>query len=257
MPLWAPLGLSFFILQMFAAWPSQAFSAGTLQFYKQQNPPKYFPVGAEHLGICGEIYAALQSALEAEGVSVQIDHQLYPVSRIKKVVEKSSNGVYCGAGRNAKREALYHFSAIPVYDVANQLVAHRDDSYDPLSFDDLAASGDLIGGRYATSSTRYLQQQSGLLIEDQFETLDQGLALLATQRRIRWFFYHDLGIFYALKHSDLPLRVVPTKLRSYSHWMIYSRSMPEDHRRALDRALLSMQQSGQLAEIEQRYKRLD
>ena len=228
-----------------------------LRFYKQDSPPKYFAVGAAQLGLCGEIYAALHRRLVTQGIEVAVDPQLYPSSRILHLLQSTDNGVYCGAGRNAKREAQFHFSTIPVYSLYNQLVAHRDDRFDPQAFADLAEQGDAVGARFGASSTRFLNKQQDLRVVDQFENLQQGFELLSSQRRIRWFFYHDLGLIYALRESPLPLRLVPTRFRSYSHWMIYSKTIDAGLREALDLALFEMLREGELTAIEQRYKTLN
>lgn len=241
-----------FLLLFAVALPAQAGERVLALF--QDSHPKYFldnPIGQ---GICGDIYLRLAQRLSEKDIHLELSTHFTPIKRILALIERGEAGMYCGAGRNKAREAKFAYSAEPVYPVANVLVARADDAHVPASFDALAASGDMIGGYYGTSSTTFLMKQPGIKVDDRFVSLEEGLQAVVDGRRIRYFFYHDMGLYYLVKTLGQPLQVLPTKFRSYSHWMIYSRKLAAPLRGKIDAQLAAMKEAGEIDEILRRYR---
>ena len=222
-----------------------------LIFLKQNSKPKYFD--SNHEGLCGEIYAALGSQLSSKQLVVEIDPENYPIKRILKLLELGKAQVFCGAGRNEKREKLFWYSSLPVYSVANVVAAREFDDEVPFGFNDIAESGAIVGALFGTSSAAWLKTHEGVRVNDKFHSLEQALAALARGEDLRYFYYHDLGLNYLTRTMALPLKVLPTKFRTTPQWLLYSRETSEELVAELDQALAALHESGRLKAIQQRY----
>ncbi|OZG70685.1 hypothetical protein BTA51_25320 [Hahella sp. CCB-MM4] len=225
----------------------------TLKFVMQDSAPKYLVQNNRISGLCGDIYMALKSRLEEKGIKVVIFKEKLPINRILMMLETGASDAYCGAGRNPRREQLFVYSALPVYSVSNVVAAHKNESFNPGNFEELAASKALVGALLGTSSAAYLKQQKDVIVDDHFHSLDNALEVLAKNQYVRFFYYHDLGLNYLVPRSGLPLRVVPTKFRSTPQWFIYSKLTPEHLRVVLDDEITQMTDSGALSQVTQPY----
>lgn len=233
-------------------------SAGALAqpvtFLMQDSQPKYFLDNAEQKGLCGDIYHALQVKLKERQVESEIQQHYLPIKRILATVEQDAGHVFCGSGRNEAREKRFTFAQVPVYHVSNVLAAHVSDKFEPQSFNDVIKNGNPVGALFGTSSARYLKQQLPGLVNDSFKDLNTPLKLIATPPyRLRYFYYHDLGLNYLVKTMDLPLKVISTKFRTVPQWLIYSNHTDKATAEAIELSLRDMEQSGELARIVSQY----
>ncbi|WP_020408908.1 substrate-binding periplasmic protein [Hahella ganghwensis] len=224
-----------------------------LKFVMQDSAPKYLIKDGRVRGLCGDVYMALKSRLNAKGINVVITKELLPIKRILMMVESGISDAYCGAGRNPKREERFIYSTLPVYSVSNVVAAHEKELFIPQSFNDLSESKALVGALLGTSSATFLKQQRGVVVDDQFHTLDNALEVLAKNQFVRFFYYHDLGLNYLVPNSGLPLKVLPTKFRSTPQWVIYSKQTRKDWRTILDEEISLMVNSGEMSAITQPY----
>jgi len=223
-----------------------------IRFLKQNSEPKYFNESAGRQGLCDAVYGELRASLSGQDVPVLIDPELYPIKRILIMLDSGAGHVFCGAGRNAPREKRYRFSAVPVYEVSNVVIARRDETYVPEGFSELAREDILVGAYFGTSSAAFLKEQRGIRVLDKIKSLEQALQLV-DQGRIRYFYYHDLGLSYLDDESDLPLKLLPTRFRTIEQWLIYSPHLREQDQKIFDQALQDMHQSGRLKEIGSRF----
>jgi ABC-type amino acid transport substrate-binding protein len=227
-------------------------------FLIQDSQPKYFLTDAdsdfEHqkYGLCGDIYRVLQTRLKEKNINSEVRQKYLPIKRIMSNVENKASNVFCGAGRNASREQRFIYSKLPVYHVSNVVASHRDDGYNPSSYDDLKVQQGEVGALYGTSSARFLKDKIGMQPNDRFLDISAALKAVAN-KKVRYFYYHDLGLNYLVPASKLPLRVVPVKLRSTPQWMIYSKHMSPELTQLLDNLLKDMTDSGELKAINQLY----
>ena len=79
-------------------------------FLKQNSSPKYFASGNNEEGVCELIYGEIAKRLSEQKIKVKVDPVLYPVKRILAKIKSGEGHVFCGAGRNKKREAIYYYS---------------------------------------------------------------------------------------------------------------------------------------------------
>ena len=228
---------------------TKAANAEPLVLLKQNSKPKYF---VDNSGLCGEIYQRLVTKLGERGVDATVDSDLYPIKRILRKLELGQAHVFCGAGRNAKREAVYVYSALPVYEVANVIAAHDEEAFAPDGFPALISEGSLVGALFGTSSSTWLMSHEGVRVNDNFHSVEEGLEALAS-KRIQFFYYHDLGLNYLTENLNLPLKVVPTRFRSTPQWLLYSPHTPTKLIQEMDDAIAELTASGELQQIQKRY----
>lgn len=241
-------------LSLFLALSDTALS-NTVTFLVQDSQPKYFLGDTKEQGLCGDIYHALQARLSQQGIeSTRLDYYL-PIKRILMMVEQNPAHVFCGSGRNEAREKRFIFAKTPVYHVSNVVAAHQSDLFNPKTLAEISEQGATVGALYGTSSARYLKAQlPEQQVNDSFNDLQTPLKLMAEfPDRLRYFYYHDLGLNYLVKSTGLPLRVVPTKFRTVPQWLIYSRNTDPMTAQAIEKALRELEETGELAAIVQRY----
>lgn len=243
--------------QTLAISPEQNESKPDLVFLKQNSQPKYFDENDR--GLCGEIYQHLSQRLTQLGLRVEIAAPTFPIKRILKMLESGQAHVFCGAGRNAKREAIFDYSEVAIYSVANVVAARENETYVPSGFPDLIESQAIVGALFGTSSAAWLQSHEGVRVNDRFHTLEEALNKLAVMgsNEMQFFYYHDLGLNYLTKKMGLPLKVMPTKFRTTPQWVLYSRTIPLAERLTLDNVLKEMESDGTLATIQAKYLIVD
>lgn len=244
---------SFWLLSAASVWAADM----TLRVMVQDSRPKYFVLKEgeaklARIGLCGEIYAQLKQRLSSKGVVVDIPPFSTPIKRIMQMVDSGRADAFCGAGRNAQREKRFIYSSRPVYQVSNVVMTHKDNLENPKTFDDLMKTKLTVGALFGTSSARYLKSRIGDKVMDQIYSLDNALQVVA-EKRMGYFFYHDLGLYYLTGNSDLPLRVVPTKFRTTPQWMIYSKKTSSELRSLVEAEIASMEKEGLLKEISEKY----
>ena len=228
--------------------------AQAVTFLVQDSQPKYFLGDPEQKGLCGDIYQVLQARLAEKQIESQVQKNYLPIKRILVTVEQNAGHVFCGSGRNEAREKRFHFAKLPVYHVSNVLAAHVADKFEPQSFNDVIKNGNPVGALFGTSSARYLKQQIPGLVNDSFKDLHTPLKLIAQPPyRLRYFYYHDLGLNHLVKSTGLPLKVVSTKFRTVPQWLIYSHKTDASTADAIESSLREMEQSGELKQIVDQY----
>lgn len=226
---------------------------GNVVAFTQNSGPKYLINENTITGICGDIYAQLQRRLKAKNIELVVSNHLLPIRRILDSLIVRDAGIFCGASRDTDREKLFKYSAKPLYTITNVLITSAKNTYDPISLKDLRQSNASVGTYFGTGSSKYLKAMGVKRINGKFKSLEKGLKSVAA-REIDYFFYHNLGLEYSLSKTPLALRMVPTIFRTYSHWMIYSKNMPEEIQKTLDDELTKMVDEGVVENIRKKYQ---
>jgi len=225
--------------------------ADDIIFLKQNSEPKYLE---SNDGLCDQIYALMAKQLSTVSVSSKVDPIAYPIKRILRMLELGEAHVFCGAGDNAERRALFAYSALPVYSVSNVLVTHEDQALTPSSFDEIVKAELVIGAFYGTSSAKWLKEQNDEMhVNDNHHSLDSVMNLIASNRGLRYFYYHDLGLNHYVKSRGLPLKVLPTKFRTVPQWLLISKVTDAAVIQKINQALAAITESGELAKIHTRF----
>ena len=239
------------LLVLLFSLPSGASEAPLLALM-QDSQPKYFDTTSSRQGLCNRVYQQLAERLERDGFSLRVEPGFVPIKRLLKMVEQGSADLFCGAGRNAERESRFVYLKTPVYHTSNVVLAHSAESFAPMNFADLAEVQNSVAIVNGTSSGRFLIAQ-GVHKPLLYDDVDQAIRAVAGNPRVRFFYYHDLGLKYALHSYKLPIQVVPVKYRTVPQWVIVSRHLAEPKREALERALAAMAADGSLATIRADY----
>lgn len=226
--------------------------AATLKALMQDSQPKYFLTESGEQGLCNEIYRALSQRLVEHDITLEVSPGFIPIKRILHMVETGQANLFCGAGRNARREALFHYLPTPVYQVSNVLLGHRNEQLAPADYDELVTLSPSIAVISGTSSAAFLHKKgaSGLV---EFHDIGKAISSVALNDRIRFFYYHDLGLNYALRNSELPIQVMPVRYRTVPQWLLVSRETPEPLRDIMAEVLAAMAQDGTIAAINTRF----
>lgn len=233
----------------------------TVNMLMQDSQPKYFLPTENHSqdttetqpkGLCVEIYQALAKHLAERQIKTNLAFKFLPIKRILKRVEEKPDAIFCGAGRNAKREKRFIYSETVVYHVSNVVAAHQDSKVEITSFTDIKNQQLTVGAMYGTSSADFVKKQTGVPVNDSFLTLKTGLHAVA-HKRIPLFYYHDLGLNYLIKDWKLPLKVVPHKFRTVPQWVIYSKRIDPGLLKHIEQSLKAMESEGTIKDIWTRY----
>lgn len=232
-----------------------AASEPAIVFLAQDSQPKYFFIQGRLEGLCADIYRALETKLAQHQISVRYPSQFSPIKRIFSTLEADSHAVFCGAAKNEDREQRFRFSSVPVYPVNYVLATYRDNQEAPNSFAEIQQGDYTIGAFYATSSAREIKTLLGEhRVNDSFTDLNMALKVLGTPpHRLKYFYYHDIGLNYLAKTSGYPLKVLPVQFSSRQHWLVYSKSLPSMQAQALESAMSDLEQEGILKRILKRY----
>lgn len=214
-------------------------SGQMIRFLKQNSQPKYFPEDSKRIGLCDEIYFLLKKEIESNSEKIHIDEKLYPIKRILSMLTNGSAHVFCGAGRNEKREKLFIYSKLPVYHVSNVVAAKKSETFVPQTYEDLVSKEIVIGAYHGTSSARFLKKYKGMRLNDRYTSFQQAFKELA-HTNLTFFYYHDLGLNYMIPESGLPLKVVSTKFRTIPQWLIYSKKTPKYMIDAIEKAMKNL-----------------
>lgn len=238
------------ILQLFLF--SNAHADPSLRAAIQNSQPKYIVTSDGMEGMCSDIYKRLRERLTQRDIELQIDAAFTPIKRILSRLEHGNVDLFCGAGRNKKREQRFIYSTAPIYLVANVVAAHKDDPYTPASIQQMSDDGVTVGALFGTSSAAYLKNHSGIKVFDRFHDLDEPLRWIGA-KKLRLFYYHDLGLNYLVKHSPHPLRVVKTKFRTTPQWIIFSKKTPAHLVNIMDKEISEMVATGEMKQITKKY----
>ncbi|MEH6648480.1 MAG: transporter substrate-binding domain-containing protein [Motiliproteus sp.] len=243
--------IRFSVLLVCFFWLSLA-QAVTLKALMQDSQPKYFLSGSGEQGLCNEIYHELSLRLVEHDIALAVSPGFTPIKRILHLLEEGQADLFCGAGRNARREALFHYMPTPVYQVSNVLLGHRDEQLTPADYDEMAAVSSSIAVISGTSSAAFLKKKGALAVLELHE-IDKAISAVALNERIRYFYYHDLGLNYALRNSELPIQVMPVRYRTVPQWLLVSRETPAPLREIIAGVLAAMEQDGSIAAINTRF----
>lgn len=224
--------------------------ADTLIFLKQDSEPKFMPNGS---GLCDQVYRLLANELAKSNINTRIDSNFYPLKRVLKKLEFGEGDVFCGAGDNPQRRKKYVFSALPVYLVSNVIMSHIEEKTDPGSLENIAQKELVIGALYGSNSSKWLMSQTGVKVSDNHHSLDKVSALIASQKALKYFYYHDLGMNYYVKKNALPLKLWPTKYLTVPQWLLINANVSSELIDAINQAMSALERSEELLKIQQQF----
>ncbi len=241
------------LLLLMVALPAQALELRTAA---QDSAPKYLRQADGSMGgICIEIMQALEQAdpdLRFTGTD-----NFMPFKRLQRQLANGEIDVFFGFKRTGSRLAKYRFLDNPLYQVNYVLAARRDDPLSIQSFDDLIDAVDdarvaTVGGSAASKFLR--EQGSGLRINDSLTSPTQLMNILQVGR-IRFAFYHDLGLEHVIDAEgfESSLKILPVSFSRYNHYVAFSKDTADSTIARVEKALEKIREDGTLARIQRKY----
>lgn len=230
-------------------------TAQVLKTEFQDVEPKYIQTASGYSGICVDILEELQKGLNKHDLQIIFPKNFTPPKRIRSNMAAGITDLHCGSARSKAREKMFYFSRQPLYPV-NTVVAGR--AAEPLeiqSMNDLISSQAVVSSVHETNTHKLLRSQKGLILGPGPRNSMNGLDMLEKER-IRFFVYHDLGIFWLIKKTkkESLFRIQPANLRHYAHWMIYSHHLEQSVRQLIENELEKLHNSGVIESIVTRYR---
>ncbi|WP_081653788.1 substrate-binding periplasmic protein [Bacteriovorax sp. BSW11_IV] len=225
-----------------------AMALGPIVFLHQNSAPKFFPLDSGKKGLCNHIYEKIAFRLSHKNLNFQNHHAMLPIKRILSMLETGEGHIFCGAGKNPEREKLYIYSPTAIYEVSNVVVGHKDEMLTKFEMDYFLKNKVAVGAYFGTTSAKYLRSQIGDLAKDHFTNIEDAL-FLVNAKRLRFFYYHDLGLNHYVHDTKYSLQVMSPRFRTVPQWMIYSKKTPPAVIKAIDEVLHEMKDSGELQKL--------
>lgn len=225
-----------------------SFAEDEILFLHQNSSPKFFALDSGKKGLCDNIYEKIEQKLGTRKIHIKKHTPMLPIKRILSMLENGEGHVFCGAGRNPEREKRYVYSTFPIYEVSNVVIGHQDEALDQFDISYFIKNKIPVGAYFGTTSAIFLRSQIGDLAKDHFTNIEDALIMLG-KKRLRFFYYHDLGLNHYVKSSSYPLKVMKPKFRTSPQWMIFSKKTPASVIKAIDEALLQMDKEGELQKL--------
>lgn len=222
----------------------------------QDSVPKYVgsSITARSEGLCNRIYAEIGRRIQDKGVTVKSVTTATSIVRILRGMDIGRVDGFCGAGRNKGRESKYLFSKHPVFYNNIVMVTHRNNKNLPKSFSDIEQSGDVVMAFYGTTGASRLKKTTKIQVDDRFMSLIQPLRLIASQKRHKYFYYHELGVAYLIRQNKLPLKLLQLDDNLLPQWMAYSQKIDPDVLKIVEQAIDDMARDGTLKDIAAQFK---
>ena len=222
----------------------------------QQSAPKYMTLDSGEIGgVCVDIMQALEMA-DSE-LNFLGYRSFLPFKRLQRQLELGKLDVFFGFKRTPKREQMFTFIDTPLYQVNYVIAVRNDDPVELESLEDLKAQEN--DGALATvkgsAAGRFLDEVESLPARSDVSTPTQLLKILRAGR-IRYAFYHDLGLQDIIEREDIgdDLRILPVSFSTYYHHVAFSRDVPAATIARVSAALNAIIASGKLAQIQRKYK---
>jgi polar amino acid transport system substrate-binding protein len=222
---------------------------------QNSSEPKFIGSSGKVTGLCVELHRALEKA--DPRLHIVGDQDLVPLKRAEKQLEMREVDMVCALSHRADRDALFHFSKLPVFVADDVLVVRQDDTVQVHNWDDVAKLG--AQGTILSNAGRQqgeaLKKDSRLNIDDGAQTTRQNLGKLLLQRG-RFFLYRRPGINQEIKDAKLvgQVKVLPQVMSSSSAYMLIGKHLPAETVARINAALEKLQASGELKAINDRWK---
>lgn len=224
----------------------------------QETAPKWMM--AEHKGrpeikgMCADILLAIER--NSGHITFSWENKFYPVKRMLSFLEKGMEvQLIVSMARNAERERKFIYSK-PLYEVHHVMAVRRDDPIRVSSFKDVAKLGQsgIILTVFGTATSKFLKARPENLIIHEGYTPKINLSQLL-QGRGRFFYYYDFGVHYAIGNGGFQdtVKVLPVTFRTYEHYIIYSKTVPQPVIDEIDRIIDGMKKSGEMDGIRKKY----
>ena len=184
-----------------------------------------------------------------------------PAPRVFEYLKTNDVQVIFGIARNAEREALYQYTDIPLYPVKFGILARADDAEvrNISTYEEMKRVGGTVLGLRGTSAIKMFEDQTKDLHipVEVTTTLEQNFKKLLAHRG-RFFVFNHYTLIGGAKQFGYQAQVVmlPLIVHETSHWVAFSKAVPQEIVQRANVVLREMQESGELQRIYDRYGNL-
>ncbi|MFL6660075.1 MAG: substrate-binding periplasmic protein [Massilia sp.] len=207
-------------------------------------------------GLCVDIMRALERA-EPELKFVG-DQHWFPHARLSSGIAHGQFDLLCALSRTPERKALYGFIDTPLFAVDYLLTVRAGDEVQVRDWSDVRNLGDqgvVLTMHGYDGILSHLREVGGLRIDAGGRNTKVNLEKLLAGRG-RFFVHRNPGIYGEVARSGLQdkVKILPLAMYKENFYMMVARSMPADTRETLNRALLALVNSGELARIARQWQ---
>jgi polar amino acid transport system substrate-binding protein len=207
-------------------------------------------------GLCIDIMRALERT-EPELKFVG-DQHWFPHARLSSGMAHGQFDLLCALIRTPEREALYGFIDTPLFAVDYLLTVRANDDVRVRDWADVRNLGEygvVLTMHGYDGILSHLKQVGGLHIDAGGRDTRVNLEKLLAGRG-RFFVHRNPGIYGEVARSGLQnkVKILPLPMYKENFYMMVARSMPQDTREKINRALLAMTNSGELGSITRQWQ---
>lgn len=226
---------------------------------QESSEPKYIAIHHDGKaaigGICVDIFRAIEKRFPV--IQFRGDQTWMPRLRIDANFLENRIDAICGVQNIDRNTAQYKLLSTPLFTVDYLLAVRADDPIQIDSWDDIRALGDegtilVIRG---FGITDILQKMGGLKIDYGATSSISNLRKLLAGRG-RFYCHRSPGIKTSIKHSGFSkeIRLLDSPKLSEKFYMGLRKNLPDSHVKMIEEALISLQKSGELKRIFNRYR---
>ena len=255
-----PKLISFLLPLIIITMPSHGYAqAIELKTAAQESAPKYFKnEKSEIVGLCIDIIREIEQT-DPE-IIFSGHNQFLPFNRLQKQLEDGELDVFLGFKKTPARMEKYHFVEIPLYQLDYKFAMLTDS--DPSTFQienmkDIGPEVRVLSVKGAAAANFLRAQEPDFIIDDSASSPSKMIWMLKNGRA-HLAFYHDLGLYFVINRMDEEqnIQVSTTSYSNYSHYLAFSRKVPQETVNKVTIALQKLREEGSLERIAQRYKSL-
>lgn len=203
------------------------------------------------VGLCIDILRAIER-VEPE-IRFVGDQQWLPFIRVETAIDQGQLDVGCGMIRTREREKKNGFIDTPMFPVDYLLVVRADDDVQVRDWTDVRKLGDqgvvlTIHGFVGIAT--FMKNLGGLHVDPGGRSARVNLDKLLAGRG-RFFVHRTPGIYGEIASSGLQdkVKVLPTVMYTENFHMMVARTMTADTRDKINRALIRLGESGEMAKL--------
>lgn len=169
--------------------------------------------------------------------------------------------VIFGLGKNAEREAWFQYTDLPLYPVKFSLMARADDAevHQIHTYEEMKrVGGTVLGVRASTAVRLFRERTKDLNIPVEVTvTVEQNLRKLLDHRG-RYVVFNHYSLIDSARAIGVQDQVmlVPLVVQEASHWLAFSKAVPQKIVQKANSVLHELQESGELKSIYEKYGKL-
>lgn len=206
-------------------------------------------------GLCIDIMRAIERVEPA--IRFVGDQQWLPLIRVESGVMHGQLDLACGLIRTPERETHHFFIETPLFPVNYLLVVRANDDVQVRNWSDvrkLGEQGVVLTMHGYVGVQAHMRSVGGLRIDSGGRDTKVNLEKLLAGRG-RFFVHRSPGVYGEVARSGLQdkVKILPTVMYTENFHMMVARTMAPETRSKIDRALVHLTDSGELASLARKW----